>query len=480
MSNPVKTARAQHKEWVDDSLKEAIKSRLVHLGFGLALIISANIFGRLVAMDRKFPPLIAMSFLGCGCLAGVTYVKGKDADQDWVEWQALNSGKSRADFMTSILKSQVDGLALLSSSFYSNLLQPIVSQVIPEARVIDEPVAIVEQNKPIDIARNLATNIKSSIIVGQPGSGKGLTVAHATRHLKIHYPDIQIWLVDPKQDENELTYWNACDRICNGKLPAFANSGEVELFQNEVDEFIEEFKQLKGRKLLIFDEALAVKELTKKWFIGLMAGFNHLCSTGRSKGVYGWILSQTPNAVDFGISGGARNVYRRVLLVKSDDIGLITNRSTFFNGLPGNELLKQNERVFFDSLGNSWGSTPQYGLFENERNRLDRDTTKSTHDELERLYQARSIKPKHEQYYESGGPKKELSTQELVIIEYCRKKGGSVTVAKLRSARLPALKDLGTAEIRSLCQGLVDGDHGFWDDEVSPGEFVVYDQPEDP
>ncbi|MBD1857717.1 MULTISPECIES: ATP-binding protein [Leptolyngbya] len=212
-----------------------------------------------------------------------------------------------------------------------------------------------------DIAKSLAEHLQSTLIVGQPGAGKGLTIAYATRWIKQLHPDCQIWAIDPKSDPAEADYWKMCDRLLQCPIRPFTPAEDMEAIQDAIDTFIAEFQNSHApMKLLIFDEALAVKEKTGQWFKGLMAGFNALSSMGRSSKQYGWLVSQSPNTSDFGISGGTRNVYRRVLLLAKSNQGLIANRSTFFSGEPTQSQLNETGRVYFDSITNSWGITPVY------------------------------------------------------------------------------------------------------------------------
>jgi hypothetical protein len=150
-------------------------------------------------------------------------------------------------------------------------------------------------------------------------------------------------------------------------------------------------------KLLIFDEALAVREKTDKWFKGLMTGFNALCSMGRSRKQYGWLVSQSPNADDYGISGGTRNVYRRVLLIAKSNQGLLANGSTFFSGKPSAEQLDATGRVFFDSAINGWGITPVYpDLVDGSKKSSPQPSRREM---LERSLSVDIPSPQHEQVY---------------------------------------------------------------------------------
>jgi hypothetical protein len=253
-----------------------------------------------------------------------------------------------------------------------------------------------------DIAKSLAEHLQSTLIVGQPGAGKGLTIAYATRWIKQLHPDCQVWAIDPKSDPAEADYWKMCDRLLQCPIRPFTPAEDMEAIQDAIDTFIAEFQNSHApMKLLIFDEALAVKEKTGQWFKGLMAGFNALCSMGRSSKQYGWLVSQSPNTSDFGISGGTRNVYRRVLLLAKSNQGLIANRSTFFSGEPTQSQLNETGRVYFDSITNSWGITPVYPDLVRDipANSEFKSEPKSRRISLESLMQSTEAEHPIEQFY---------------------------------------------------------------------------------
>jgi hypothetical protein len=215
-----------------------------------------------------------------------------------------------------------------------------------------------------DIAHSLATNLKSMIAIGAPGSGKNFAVFKAVQYGKALMPNLMIWAINTKGSESEKYYWEPCDRVLDLQLASksFLSADDLSIIKAKVDRFLSEFQTIpKGQpKLIILDEALALKESDPKWFQGIMAGFNRMCSMGRSEGVYGWVLSQSPNATDLGISGGTRSVYRRLLMVESSNLGTLASSSTFFNGSPDALTMAETGRVFYDSLTDSWGAVPIY------------------------------------------------------------------------------------------------------------------------
>jgi hypothetical protein len=68
-----------------------------------------------------------------------------------------------------------------------------------------------DAGKPMDIALAMAYIPKSTIIAASPRVGKGFIVAKAISELKKTFPDMEIWLIDPKNDPSERHYWTLID-----------------------------------------------------------------------------------------------------------------------------------------------------------------------------------------------------------------------------------------------------------------------------
>lgn len=221
---------------------------------------------------------------------------------------------------------------------------------------------------------NLVAPLKSTLIVGQPGAGKGLLMYEALLTLKKSRPNLKIFGIPVKNDPDEIeSRWGICDRLYVDPLPSF---GDTEDWIAGAEEFVQEFADQPGEKLLVIDEALALKERTKAFWKGFVSSANHLASTGRSIGCYVWIASQTPNAGDLGVSGGARNVFRRILVVHFEDVGVLQNRTTFATYPTDSELrrlFKKSPRIVYDSLGDKWEplgeiSDPSQGIYKEPEN----------------------------------------------------------------------------------------------------------------
>jgi hypothetical protein len=205
------------------------------------------------------------------------------------------------------------------------------------------------------IVASLAENLTSTLIVGLPGAGKDLAASHAIAALKQSRPEVWVVVIDPKGCASEAEYYSAADEVLRCPLSPFATPAQVGDVQIQVDSAIRRFAERQGPKLLVLGEASALKEKTGKWFKGLVAGFNALCSMGRSSEAYGWLIAQSPNVEDWGISGGSLAVYRRVAIVAQDNPALLHTKTRFMDATqPDGGLLQQTGRIWWDSLTNTW------------------------------------------------------------------------------------------------------------------------------
>jgi hypothetical protein len=82
---------------------------------------------------------------------------------------------------------------------------------VPATRVNSVANALVDAGKSMDIALAMAYIPKSTIIAASPRVGKGFIVALAISELKKIFPDMEIWLIDPKNDPSERYYWTLID-----------------------------------------------------------------------------------------------------------------------------------------------------------------------------------------------------------------------------------------------------------------------------
>jgi hypothetical protein len=168
-------------------------------------------------------------------------------------------------------------------------------------------------------AQDLGENPQSALIVGTPGSGKGMLISNAIRVLKGRVPNLKVFVIDPKADPKERGYWESIAdtyrAYCLMDCPDPDEGAEWLL------RCMDEFRVMPGPKLLIFDELMAsateleladpktkALQRLKKFVVGLIG-------QGDSRGVWIWAMTQSPQVKDLGISGGARANLRVIGLV---------------------------------------------------------------------------------------------------------------------------------------------------------------------
>lgn len=152
-----------------------------------------------------------------------------------------------------------------------------------------------------NISRTISQKLKSTVLLGAPRAGKGYSLAKALQMLP---SNVDLWLIDPKDDDEESYYWNRVPvnqrtRFDVTKLDPDEVSEKVwELFNR----FLAAPSSADAPKLLVVDECapgLACgmssskkggKDQTYKTFMGRLAT---ICSVGPSKGAFTWIMSQS-------------------------------------------------------------------------------------------------------------------------------------------------------------------------------------------
>jgi hypothetical protein len=184
------------------------------------------------------------------------------------------------------------------------LMKPAV-----EANAIALPEPLPRHN----ISRVIASQLKSTVILGAPRSGKGYAIAHAISQLPDH---IDLWLIDPKDDPNESHYWRRVPAAQQTRFdvttltPSAVNQKVTALFNR----YLEAESSAARLKLLIVDECAPglAKGMTGKAYRAFMGRLSTICSVGPSKGKFVWIMTQASTVDDLAMSNGNKASFRLV------------------------------------------------------------------------------------------------------------------------------------------------------------------------
>jgi hypothetical protein len=203
---------------------------------------------------------------------------------------------------------------------------PLANVVMPKAEIITATPG--KEEVDWDLIGELAKNLRSSLVIGVPGAGKGMLMSHFVRRVKALYPELKIIGIDPKCDPKETGYWtDGFDKVFRADNEKLDNQGFVEWLQNCLDTY----RMMPDGKLLVWDEHTISCRRWASYDRSLPKGapgqrFNEIvdyiisvCSSGDSRRNYIVAVGQVPNASDMGMSGGTRGIFKPVGIVSNHD-----------------------------------------------------------------------------------------------------------------------------------------------------------------
>jgi hypothetical protein len=229
--------------------------------------------------------------------------------------------------------------------------------------------------EPVDIALKMAEVPKSTIIAASPRVGKGVVVSMAIAYLRQLHPNLEIWLIDPKDEPTERHYWSLIDpdKRCHFDLRDFDVDVEtaIEVFSEHITRFN---RSEAHRKLLIIDEFVTLNQKCAGQFMNQLKDFVvGICSSGEVNpdmgiGRFVWAITQSPYVSDLGFkTKAALATFQRIFLLNKASVhlySLAVSASFVPAGFDQklNRLLEPTGRVFYYSRTDSWHPIPSYQL----------------------------------------------------------------------------------------------------------------------
>lgn len=378
-------------EFCDDFGKEPVL--LARFTKDASTIAVLSLLGGFVAMAAiGFPGLIAIAF---ATLNDISYARSHDDDEKSptaVDEAAIDIESQTVETIAQpdfeILEN-TNATRAKTESLTPPMLQPIANAL---DETVDKPIAPSLSNivSPVwNPAQDLGENPQSALIVGVPGSGKGMLVSNAVRVLKSKYPDLSIFVIDPKADPKERGYWEGISDIY--KAFSLMKCSDPDEGAEWLLGCMAQFTAIEGPKLCIFDElmsastelSLANKELKalsrlKKFVVGLIG-------QGDSQGAWLWAMTQSPLVSDMGMSGGVRANLRAIGLVSPKNMAAVEalTSTKLIPPPPGglNELRQLMDaspvnRAVFDGKLARWLPMPKlenYSGFDRDNRKIERE-----------------------------------------------------------------------------------------------------------
>jgi hypothetical protein len=182
---------------------------------------------------------------------------------------------------------------------------------------------IVTFDKPVDLVKKMAEDLKNSLVIGVPGVGKDFFVSNALDWVKKIHPNCTVFFIDPKDDPKETGYFNGrVDylfrlNICECS-PAFVYNWVQKCLKS-----YDEFDAGNGIKLLVFNELAATNgTLTNvkgalNWLVSKMVGYS---SSGDSRGIKIWGVSSNGHNSGTGFDGGSRSIFTPYVIISDTQL----------------------------------------------------------------------------------------------------------------------------------------------------------------
>jgi hypothetical protein len=193
-----------------------------------------------------------------------------------------------------------------------------------------------------NIAEDLGRNPFPSLIVGIPGSGKGIFHSNAIRSLTRINPKYRRVGIDPKNDPKEDGYWEGYHHVCRRRIDKLSPD-QVAAWVNII---LDEWDKIPAPKIMVWDElALTVAMLErckeKTVFNRFKTFIIAIISNGHSREEILWAVSQNAHCENIGFNGGLRGNFRAVALVASHNRAAVSSlTSTDFVGKISSEALE--------------------------------------------------------------------------------------------------------------------------------------------
>ncbi|OKH35019.1 hypothetical protein NIES2101_38110 [Calothrix sp. HK-06] len=152
-----------------------------------------------------------------------------------------------------------------------------------------------KDNEYIDIIKEITDRIRTLLIVGVSGSGKGIIVSNAIREAKRKHPNLKVVVIDPKDDEKEIRYWKGiADEFISYPCMDAKPSTVVEWADYAFKQY-QDYANQNEQTLAVIDEGtlLGLKaNLAKSTLI--KDKITAYSSAGDSSGRFVWFLVQSP------------------------------------------------------------------------------------------------------------------------------------------------------------------------------------------
>ncbi|NJR17155.1 MAG: hypothetical protein HC785_16530 [Calothrix sp. CSU_2_0] len=280
-----------------------------------------------------------------------------------------------------------DRIKFIQDASQAPQTRPLI-QDAPRAIIQDTPKTIIADSNPIpntqspvtthsvsfdkpapDLIKSITDQLDNTLIVGVPRVGKGIFTSNCLEALK---NKATIFYIDPKDDSKETAYFDGRVHQLYRKNVAEAEPEDSYLWIKDCLAEYDAFDAGTGVKLLIFDELAAVNAAFEnvkgatKWLKFKMVSY---ASSGSSRGIVVWGISQNAHVSGIGFDGGARSIFKPIILISGDNV-TASQQILAADIIPGDKRLNSTQiaalckkstvnRAVFHGALNEWFPMPE-------------------------------------------------------------------------------------------------------------------------
>jgi hypothetical protein len=333
--------------------------------------------GKLVRNDGKNPMASALD-----AFCGIQGISREVLIQNLIR---LKTKKLPQNQKSEMPLSEPPGANILIESGEERRL-PTTTTTYPDSMSISVQDSIVDthQAEQIDVINELIHDgISNSLILGLPGTGKGMLLANAVRAAKLKYPDLNIFVIDPKANPMEIGYFQGIANVIKRCKCEDMEPREVIKWLKECFDDYNQFVDQNGRTLLILDEGTLIGNKANKAKDSIISDkLVSLTSCGDVAGKNIWLAAQSPFVVGLGIDLSISSQLLVIALLHKKNIASVLQqwkRSSMLEGVSIdsiNNLISQSpcDRAIFLGRTGKWYSMPTLKNFSS----FDRDNRVAT------------------------------------------------------------------------------------------------------
>lgn len=237
---------------------------------------------------------------------------------------ALELLSSNQQFLSLANKDQGSSASPITTSLpvqdrfpVANDQSPIISHQASVTNIIT-----FDQEIP-DLARKVAQDLNNSLFIGVPGVGKDFFISNALEWVKKIHPNCTVFFIDPKDDPKETGYFDGrVDQLFRLNICEYSPTEVWDWIQRCLEVY-DRFDAGTGLKLLVINELAATnRTLTNvkgalNWLVSKMIGYS---SSGDSRGIKIWGVSQNAHNSGIGFDGGSKSIFTPYVIVSESQL----------------------------------------------------------------------------------------------------------------------------------------------------------------